>query len=178
LSFVPFPLGKPAGGKCVSGAGRSHAEYLAEQAKLPTSSPGKQRSAFLRAEPILISIAWGTGQTIMTDAQSYEETVARVIALIRDAKLDVLRTFDLKSACACGPDNVCPHHGVAPCDCQLTILLVYGPYDGPVMLTGHACDGRIWFSLGYSALPQTEPSLQTVLTRLMRDERYLVEAEL
>jgi hypothetical protein len=113
-----------------------------------------------------------------TEAVSYEETIAQVISLIRGAQLDVLRTFDLKSACACGPDNVCPHHGVAPCDCQLTVLLVYGSYEGPVMLTGHACDGRIWFSLGNTSPAQTEPSLQTVLTRIMRDERYLVEAEL
>lgn len=113
-----------------------------------------------------------------TETLSYEETIAQVIALIKSAHLDVLRTFDLKSACACGPDNVCPHHGVAPCDCQLTVLLVYGSHDGPVMLSGHACDGRIWFSLGNTPPPQMEPSLQTAIMRIMRDERYLVEAEL
>jgi hypothetical protein len=57
------------------------------------------------------------------------------------AGLRVVKTFDLRAACAPFTDSICPHHGVAPCDCQLVVLQVYVPGETPVSLVLHSHRG-------------------------------------
>lgn len=59
----------------------------------------------------------------------------------------VTRSFDLRSALAALPDPACPHHGPAPCDCQYSVLLVYGRAPAPETLIVHGNDARCWIAL-------------------------------
>jgi hypothetical protein len=62
--------------------------------------------------------------------------------------LQVLRSFDLSTAaCVSDPDMPCPHHGSAPCDCHLVVLLVYGEGGPPVSVVAHGHDQQTWFSV-------------------------------
>lgn len=62
---------------------------------------------------------------------------------LRAAVLIVLRTFDLRSACPPLSENVCPHHGTSPCDCQLIVLLIYAqPMEPPNRIVLHSHRGR------------------------------------
>ena len=70
-----------------------------------------------------------------------ETTTALVTHVLTEAGLRVQRSFDLQSACASFTDNVCPHHGDAPCDCQLVVLLVYLKESRPVSLVLHSHRG-------------------------------------
>ncbi len=80
-------------------------------------------------------------------SQAYETAITQLTHHLGEAGLHVLRTFDLKSACADQPGGICPHHGTAPCNCQMTILLIYA-HDGlPVSLAVHGCDGQTWLSV-------------------------------
>ena len=70
-----------------------------------------------------------------------ETVIRQVTENLEAAGLRVVRSFDLCSACASFADNVCPHHGTAPCDCQLVILLIYGG-GAPVSLILHSHRGQ------------------------------------
>lgn len=61
---------------------------------------------------------------------------------LETAGLRVQKSFDLQSACASLSDSTCPHHGSAPCDCQLIVLLVYGAGSRPVSLILHSHRGQ------------------------------------
>ncbi|HUF39377.1 MAG TPA: hypothetical protein VMN57_12705 [Anaerolineales bacterium] len=85
------------------------------------------------------------------------ETVIRQAAeSLEAAGLRVFKTFDLRSACASFTDNNCPHHGSAPCDCQLVVLLIYGPDDPPISLVLHSHRGLT--ELQWDEAPESRPN--------------------
>lgn len=63
-----------------------------------------------------------------------ETAVAQVTFHLSREDFHVVRSFDLFSACATVMEGVCPHSGMAPCACQLAVLLVYGRARLPVSL--------------------------------------------
>jgi hypothetical protein len=67
-----------------------------------------------------------------------ETVIARFSRQLEDVGLRVVRSFDLKSACASFPDMTCPHHGDEVCDCQMVILLVYGANPAPASVVLHS----------------------------------------
>jgi len=70
----------------------------------------------------------------------------RVTERLTGRGLRVVRSFDLQSACG-GLQNVCPHHGSAPCNCQMVVIVVsLGSYP-PVSLVAHSVDGVTDFEL-------------------------------
>ena len=71
-----------------------------------------------------------------------EAVIFRLSKQLEDLGLRVVRSFDLKSACASYPDMICPHHGDAPCDCQMVILLVYGAETTPASVVLHSYRGN------------------------------------
>jgi len=77
--------------------------------------------------------------------------------------LRVVKSFDLRSACASLTENACPHHGTSPCDCQLVVLLIYGAGNRPVSLILHGHRGQT--ELQWDVDPGSHPS---------RDSRTLV----
>jgi hypothetical protein len=71
-----------------------------------------------------------------------ETVIRQVTQNLETAGLRVVRSFDLRAACASFGDNICPHHGTAPCDCQLVVLLIYGVGTMPVSLILHSHRGQ------------------------------------
>lgn len=71
------------------------------------------------------------------------DVVARAMwAILAGQGLQVVRSFDLRSALATHPDCPCPHHGTAQCDCQFIVLLVYGETGRPVVVNLHGSDAH------------------------------------
>ena len=82
--------------------------------------------------------------TIQADC---EEATAQATLLLSSAGLQVVRSFDLRSARVAHAECTCPHHGTAECTCQFVVLLVYGQGGAPVTLVAHGHDGQTWLSL-------------------------------
>jgi hypothetical protein len=78
--------------------------------------------------------------------------------------LQVQRSFDLRTAaCVSHPEEACPHRGIAPCTCQLVVLLVYGPDGPPVSLVAHGYEQRTWFWLVRDPNQPAESSTQELV---------------
>lgn len=82
--------------------------------------------------------------TIQADC---EEAAAQTVQLLSGAGLQVVRSFDLRSARMAHAECTCPHHGTAECTCQFVVLLIYGQRGAPVTLVAHGHDGQTWLSL-------------------------------
>lgn len=72
------------------------------------------------------------------------EIVPLVCRELSAAGFRVEQSFDLRSALDLVPDYACPHHGTALCDCQYSVLLVYGQAPAPVSLIVHGHDRQCW----------------------------------
>jgi hypothetical protein len=59
--------------------------------------------------------------------------------LLTNAGLQVARSFELDSACGSMTNNICPHSGEAPCNCQVSVLSVRDGITTPAYLVLHAC---------------------------------------
>ena len=81
--------------------------------------------------------------TIQADC---EAATAQAAQLLSSAGLQVVRSFDLRSARAAHAECTCPHHGTAQCTCQFVVLLVYGQGGAPMSLVVHGHDGQTWLS--------------------------------
>lgn len=68
--------------------------------------------------------------------------VVEIMEQLEAAGMQVVKSFDLRSACASFTDNICPHHGTSPCDCQLIVLLIYGIENWPISLILHSHRGQ------------------------------------
>ena len=101
----------------------------------------------------------------------YDETLRWITETLENVHLQVSTSFDLRTARLAVPDCPCPHHGPAACDCQIVMLLVYGPDDHPATLVVHGCDGRTWLSLTDFPGQRPSPSLRAaILTALTPDK--------
>lgn len=75
------------------------------------------------------------------------ETIRKTIDSLSVAGLQVVQSFDLQVARSAHTECTCPHHGTDQCDCQLVVLLVYGPVGSPVTLVIHGHDGQAEIAL-------------------------------
>ena len=73
-----------------------------------------------------------------------DEVVASLTRSLEQAGLRVYRSFDLRTARSAGAGCTCPHHGTAECDCQMVVLLIYGPEAQPSTLVLHGHDQHTW----------------------------------
>ncbi len=87
-------------------------------------------------------------------AVSCEEIVAEIYRQLSAAGFHVAQSFDLRSARALFPDCACPHHGTALCDCQYSVLLVYGQTATPETLIVHGHD--VWCRILLADNPHRE----------------------
>lgn len=108
--------------------------------------------------------------------QQYERAITQVIQRLVGAGLQVVRTFDLKSACA-DSSGVCPHYGTAPCNCQMAIFLVYGAAAQPATLMVHGYDGQTSFSLVDVPQQPTDPQIESAIVRAISFDDLLVSNE-
>lgn len=92
-----------------------------------------------------------------------EEATTQAAQLLSGAGLQVVRSFDLRSARMAHADCTCPHHGTAECTCQFVVLLVYGQDGAPMSLVVHGHDGQTWLS--FVDTPQ-QPADMKLATRI------------
>jgi hypothetical protein len=93
--------------------------------------------------------------------------VPAVYQALVTAGFSVTRSFDLRSALAALPDPACPHHGLAPCDCQYCVLLVYGQGATPETLIVHGNDARCWIALAEPWAGQAMSELATDIVHVL-----------
>jgi len=80
--------------------------------------------------------------------------------------LRVLRSFDLRTAaCVSNPEDLCPHHGTGPCNCQMVVLLVYGQAGPPLSLVAHGYDHHTGFYVVDDPSHPTEPEMHDLMQR-------------
>ncbi len=85
----------------------------------------------------------------------------------------LVRSFDLKSACATYPEFTCPHHGDAPCDCQMVVLLAYSKNSPPASLVVHSHRGQTEIEMVNSPNHPPQPELvEAIMTALEPGTRY------
>lgn len=98
-------------------------------------------------------------QPFLMVENSFQETVRWAVERLSAAGLEVIETFNLKTAVpalnACG----CLHHGTDLCDCQMVVLLVYENGHPPTSVVLHGRDGQTRFSIVDS--PQQRPDIRT-----------------
>ena len=84
---------------------------------------------------------------LMTIQANCDEATTQAAQLLSGAGLQVVRSFDLRSARMAHAECTCPHHGTGQCTCQFVVLLVYGRSGAPMSLVVHGHDGQTWLSL-------------------------------
>ena len=106
--------------------------------------------------------------TILLDTYlDSQATLAKILRRLDEAGLQAVRSFDLQTARSAHTDCDCPHHGTDLCDCQLVVLLVYGPGMGPATLVAHGSDGRTQIALAYSPEQRPEGHLGELIRRAL-----------
>jgi hypothetical protein len=76
-----------------------------------------------------------------------DEAIERTARTLVDAGLRVLVSFDSRHLRSETDNAPCPHHGDRECDCQVTILLVYGSAKEPATVLARGQDGSTALSL-------------------------------
>ncbi len=76
-----------------------------------------------------------------------EAAVDLIAGRLGRAGMQVVRSFDLRAARAVHDLCACPYHGLAGCDCQMVVLLVYSHEGSPATLVAHGKDGGTVVSL-------------------------------
>ena len=66
--------------------------------------------------------------------------------LLQEAGLQLSSSFNFRTSLPQGISCNCPDHA-GNCDCDLTVLLVYGSEPNPATLLAHSHNGRTWLSL-------------------------------
>ena len=66
--------------------------------------------------------------------------------LLQEAGLQLSSSFNFRTALPKGISCNCPDHA-DNCDCDLTVLLVFGSEPNPATLLAHSHNGRTWLSL-------------------------------
>lgn len=98
--------------------------------------------------------------------------LATVIAALERQGLTVVRSFDLRSALTTGANGSCPDHGLEACQCQYTVLLVYGPDQAagqaPATVTFHS-RAATWLEIGRDANTQPDPALSESILAALAD---------
>lgn len=89
----------------------------------------------------------------MTLRKPWPALLPRLVSALRDRGYQTTQTFDLQAArksLGHGPDEPCPHHGTAPCNCQYLVIQATGIDRSPlgVVIHGHDLTTTISFLAG------------------------------
>lgn len=102
--------------------------------------------------------------------QSCDSAVNWAVRQITESGLEVKLTFDLNTARYDQASCPCLHHGTEACDCQMVILLVYGPDCEPVSLIAHGFNGKTRFSVVDTPLQRANPGLDATIRSALRPQ--------
>jgi enterochelin esterase-like enzyme len=111
--------------------------------------------------------------SLVTAQANCEEAVTQAVRLLSSADLQVVRSFDLRSARASHAECACPHHGTAQCTCQFVVLLVYGHGSAPVAVAAHGYDGQTWFSLVDTPQQPADLQLAAKIARVLAPQCFV-----
>jgi hypothetical protein len=98
-----------------------------------------------------------------------EQAARKIIELLSERGLHVVRSFDLHAA----TDGVCdcPYHGTDRCTCQYVVLLVYGATGAPAVVTAHSRDAISHLELVTDANVSPNPGLVSQILEALADAR-------
>lgn len=111
------------------------------------------------------------GDNFLILEKTSDEAMAWATRQVKEAGLQVLRTFDLQLARQAHSDCPCPYHGTDPCDCQMVVLLVYEDQFQPISLVAHSSDGKTWFSLVNTPQQRVDPRLEATIRQALTPEK-------
>ena len=101
-----------------------------------------------------------------------EAAVAQIIRRLKAEGLQVIRSFDLKTARMAHTECTCPHHGTEQCDCQMVVLLVYEGTGQPITMVAHDFEGKTHISIEYSPPPESNRLLEAAILQTLDKEGY------
>ena len=101
-----------------------------------------------------------------------ETAVAQIIERLKSDGLQVIRSFDLKTARMAHTECTCPHHGTEQCDCQMVVLLVYEGAGQPITMVAHDFEGNTHVSIEYSPSPESNRLLESAILQALEKENY------
>lgn len=109
---------------------------------------------------------------LLTIPLDCEAAIAQIIERLKSDGLQVIRSFDLKTARMAHTECTCPHHGTEQCDCQMVVLLVYEGTGQPITLVAHDFEGNTHISIEYSPPPESNRSLEAAILQAFEKEGY------
>ena len=101
-----------------------------------------------------------------------ETAVEKVTQRLSDDGLQVVRSFDLKTARSAHTNCACPYHGIGLCDCQMVVLLVYDRQGQPLTLVAHGQDGQTHFALVDNPYLHPDQYLKTTILQALALEGF------
>lgn len=126
--------------------------------------------------------------------QECDQATQVVVQRLVGCGLQVVRSFDLRQASklpavtvaekTAAPDTNeqlvldppagchCTHHGAEQCDCQMVVMLVYGPTVAPATLVAHGHDGLTWFTLVDTPEQRPSPELARSITFTLQSPAF------
>jgi hypothetical protein len=114
---------------------------------------------------------------LLTIPQECEAAVAQIIERLKSDGLQVIRSFDLKTARMAHTECTCPHHGTEQCDCQMVVLLVYEGTGQPITMVAHDFEGKTHISIEYSPPPDSNRLLEAAILQALEKEGYSTRPE-
>ena len=110
--------------------------------------------------------------------QPHTPAITLVTKLLTDAGFQVIHTFDLQSACGDEQNAICPHHGTAPCTCQLTILFVYEPDYQPIGLMLHSYANQTTLAVVDTPQQRANPQLEMKVMKTISSNTWIASVAL
>jgi hypothetical protein len=96
-----------------------------------------------------------------------EETLAKVTQRLAREGLQAVRSFELQTTDASCGNNSCPCSGAGPCQCRLTVFLIYGSNCPPLTMLAHRRGQQTWFSLVDTPQQPANPELEALVTAVL-----------
>ena len=112
------------------------------------------------------------GTYLLTLNLDSKKAVERMTDRLSADGLQVIRSFDLRTARAAHVDCPCPHHGNTECDCQMVVLLVYDDLGIPLTLIAHGKDSKTHFALVHPPEQGQERILKSIVLQAMALEGF------
>jgi hypothetical protein len=117
----------------------------------------------------------------------WEAAVAQIIRRLKAEGLQVIRSFDLKTARMAHAECTCPHHGTEQCDCQMVVLLVYEGTGQPITMVAHTkvakdsvaqdFEGETHILIEYFPPPDSNRLLEAAILQTLEKEGYSTRPE-
>lgn len=96
-----------------------------------------------------------------------DQALPLITRLLARLGLQVLPSFDLRTARCAPAACTCPHHGTQQCDCQMVVLLLYGRAKDPATLVVHGHGGRTFLSLVDTPHQRLEAGLPSLIRQAL-----------